>query len=268
MPLGVRPGPWDWPVAAQQFGRLRIEYHARAVALDGRLLALTRSEFDLLAILTTFPRVVITREQLLSELWETTWLGDVTLIEVHVSRLRSKLGETGLRWHFIQTIRGLGYMFTQYPDDVTWPDGASAAAPAPDAGVPEPWVSPVIAFIGLGGLLAWVSTSAMHVLGRAPTDLVGSLWTDLAHADDLPMLATAWLGLLAVQPQVLQVRIRDAAGRHRPMLAYLTPMTFEEGPLAGVVVEWHPVVDSALSSPHSAASSAASSAVPSAEFDS
>lgn len=263
MPAGVRPGPWDSPLAAQ-FGRLRIEYPARAVALDGRLLALTRSEFDLLAILTRFPRVVITREQLLSELWETTWLGDVTSIEVHVSRLRSKLGESGLRWHFIQTIRGLGYMFTQYPDEVTWPDGASSAAPAPDAGVPEQWTSPVIAFIGLGGLLAWVSRSAMHVLGHAPAELVGSLWTDLAHVDDLPTLATAWLGLIALQPQVLQVRIRDTTGRHLPMLAYLTPMIAEEGPFAGVVVEWHPVVDSALSSPHSAVPSA----VPSAEVDS
>lgn len=251
MQEGVRPGHRDSPLAAQ-FGRLQIEYPARAVALDGRLLALTRSEFELLAILTRFPRVVITREQLLSELWETTWLGDLSSIEVHVSRLRSKLGESGLRWHFIQTIRGLGYMFTQYPDEVSWPGGpdrVSAAAPAPEAGVPEPWISPVIAFIGLGGTLAWVSRSAMYVLGHAPAELVGSLWTDLAHVDDLPMLATAWLGAIALQPQVLQVRIRNTAGHHLPVLAYLTPMTAEEGLLSGVVVEWHPVVDPALPSP-------------------
>lgn len=241
MPAGPRLDPSESPVAAR-FGRLRIEYAARAAALDGRELSLTRSEFDLLAILTRSPRVVITRERLLSELWETTWLGDVTSIEVHVSRLRSKLGESGLRWHFIRTVRGLGYMFALEPDEVTWADGSAGptVAVALPSSISDASITiPVIAFVGATGLLAWVSQSALGLLGVAPADLVGSLWTSLAHPDDLPVLAAAWVGAMSLQPQVLQVRMRDGAGRHPAMWTYLTPMTAEDGTLSGAVVEWH-----------------------------
>ena len=247
MPEVSRSGSATGPRFAR-FANLSIDYFAREVTLDGRLLSLTKSEFAVLAILSACPRVVITREQLLSEVWETTWLGDVSSIEVHVSRLRSKLGESGLHWHYIQTVRGIGYMFTLHPDEIseaTHPDlPLTEEHTADDPGeASASLISPVIAFIGLGGALIWVSKSVTQLLGHQPADLVGILWTSLAHVDDLPSLATVWLGLLAGNPQVLTMRIRDTSLQYVSVLTHLTPMAAEGESLTGMVVEWQPFTD-------------------------
>lgn len=94
-----------------RFGILAIDYAARTVRLEGQVLQLTRSEFDLLARLTRTPGVVVTSADLLSYIWSEPWQGDETSIETHVSRLRRKLGESATSPRFIWTIRGVGYRF-------------------------------------------------------------------------------------------------------------------------------------------------------------
>ncbi|MFI1734150.1 response regulator transcription factor [Streptomyces acidicola] len=86
-------------------GSVRIELPTRQVTVDGSVVQLTRKEFDLLALLAQRPGVVFRREQIISEVWRTSWEGTGRTLEVHVASLRSKLRMPAL----IETVRGVGY---------------------------------------------------------------------------------------------------------------------------------------------------------------
>jgi DNA-binding response OmpR family regulator len=86
-------------------GDLEIDVDARRVTVSGEEITLTRKEFELLAALARRPGHAVTREQLLAEVWRTTWRGSLHTLEVHVASLRGKLGDGG----FVQTVRGVGY---------------------------------------------------------------------------------------------------------------------------------------------------------------
>ena len=81
--------------------------------VQNRTLDLTYKEFELLHYLAAHPGRVFTREQLLSEVWGTDYFGGTRTVDVHVRRLRAKLGENeGL----ISTVRGVGYGFARERD--------------------------------------------------------------------------------------------------------------------------------------------------------
>jgi len=102
----ARPtGVAEPPAAALTLGSLRIDPTAREVHLDGREIELTLREFDLLEYLVRHRGQVVTREQLLENVWDYRSLGETRTIEVHVAQLRKKLG----RRELIRTVRGLGY---------------------------------------------------------------------------------------------------------------------------------------------------------------
>nr|WP_243275086.1 response regulator transcription factor [Streptomyces albus] len=88
-----------------RLGAVTIELPTRRVSVDGTLVALTRKEFDLLALLAQRPGVVFRREQIISEVWRTSWEGTGRTLEVHVASLRAKLRRPAL----IETVRGVGY---------------------------------------------------------------------------------------------------------------------------------------------------------------
>lgn len=88
-------------------GGLAIDPLRRQAELDGRLLDLTRREFDLLAFLAGRPGVVVARKELLAEVWQQSY-GDDQTIDVHLSWLRRKLGETAARPRYLHTLRGVG----------------------------------------------------------------------------------------------------------------------------------------------------------------
>jgi len=90
---------------ALRLGRVTIELPTRRVSVDGEAVQLTRKEFDLLALLAQRPGVVFRREQIISEVWRTSWEGTGRTLEVHVASLRSKLQMPAL----IETVRGVGY---------------------------------------------------------------------------------------------------------------------------------------------------------------
>lgn len=102
--------------------------HAAGVVIDeanftarlhGRPLGLTYKEFELLYFLVGHPERVFTREQLLSEVWGTDYFGGTRTVDVHVRRLRAKLGEhDGL----ISTVRGVGYGFARVREPAEHPD--------------------------------------------------------------------------------------------------------------------------------------------------
>ena len=101
-------GPGDEP--RRVFGALVIDAPAREVTVDGRPVELTRTEFDLLDTLSERPRVAFSRSLLLERIWGGgEWAGDEHLVDVHVGRLRRKLGDDAREAKYIRTIRGVGY---------------------------------------------------------------------------------------------------------------------------------------------------------------
>ena len=85
-------------------GPLAIDVRAHRVTLEGEEVGLTAKEFDLLALLARDAGAVVSRERILSEVWNTTWYGSAKTIDVHVASLRRKLGDPG----WIETVRGVG----------------------------------------------------------------------------------------------------------------------------------------------------------------
>lgn len=108
--LGARPAAGDADeVPPRVFGPLHIDVTAREVVLDGRPVALTRTEFDLLAALSARPKAAFERRQLIETVWGDGWVGDEHLVDVHIGHLRRKLGDDPATPRFIRTVRGIGY---------------------------------------------------------------------------------------------------------------------------------------------------------------
>lgn len=106
--LRRRDRPPGEPVAYSD-GTLSIDADAHIVLVDGRELALTRREFDLLAALVASRGRVLTRDQLLERVWGQAFYGETRTVDVHIRRLRKKLGEPAAG--SIETIIGVGYRF-------------------------------------------------------------------------------------------------------------------------------------------------------------
>lgn len=85
-------------------GRVRVDVTAREATVDGVVVALTRKEFDILVSLARQPGLVVPRDRIVLDVWQTTWTGRHT-VEVHVGSLRVKLGDPSL----VETVRGVGY---------------------------------------------------------------------------------------------------------------------------------------------------------------
>ena len=95
--------------AAQvQIGELVIDPAARTVRLAGVPVELSRKEFDLLWALAARAGEVVTRRELLTEVWQLPYGGGDRTVDVHLSWLRRKLGETAARPRYLQTVRGVG----------------------------------------------------------------------------------------------------------------------------------------------------------------
>ena len=90
-------------------GPLRIDPAGRTASLDGREVALTRTEFDLLLELARQPGRVLAREALLDHVWGYDFLGDSRLVDVAVGRLRAKIEADPANPTLIVTVRGAGY---------------------------------------------------------------------------------------------------------------------------------------------------------------
>jgi DNA-binding response OmpR family regulator len=94
----------DPDTPAQQVGRLSLDRRTRRVHVDGVEVALTPKEYDLLALLAEDPGAVITRQEILEEVWDSHWYGPTKTLDVHVASLRKKLGHP----EWIETVRGVG----------------------------------------------------------------------------------------------------------------------------------------------------------------
>ena len=88
-----------------RLGKVEMDPMTRRCTVDGRLVDLTATEFDLLFYLMTHPGQIFSRDQLLSEVWGYAAMVNTRTVDVHVAQLRGKLGENNI----IRTVRGVGY---------------------------------------------------------------------------------------------------------------------------------------------------------------
>ena len=93
---------------ARTIGLLRIEPDGRRVFVDAVEVEVTRTEFDLLNVLSARPRVAFTRRQVVDAVWGEDWVGDEHLVDVHVLHVRRKLARESPAV-FVETVRGVGY---------------------------------------------------------------------------------------------------------------------------------------------------------------
>lgn len=94
---------------ARRFGSLEIDPKPREVRVAGKPIELTRTEFDLLAVMSAEPRMAFSRRQLIDAVWGHDWYGDEHIVDVHLAHLRRKLGDDAASPRFIRTVRGVGY---------------------------------------------------------------------------------------------------------------------------------------------------------------
>jgi Transcriptional regulatory protein, C terminal len=100
------PGP-----PARVFGDLRIEFVRSRVLIGDRAVHLTPSELRVLTLLTERPAEVVSREEIVSDLWQSSHVGSAAVAEAHISSLRRKIERDPRHPERIETIRGRGYRF-------------------------------------------------------------------------------------------------------------------------------------------------------------
>jgi DNA-binding response OmpR family regulator len=98
-------------------GAVRLDPSRREITVDGRPCDLSRKEFDVLQLLMQNAGTVVTREQLIQDVWDTNWFGSTKTLDVHVSALRRKLGDDPNEPRYLHTLRGVGFRFAS-PDEV------------------------------------------------------------------------------------------------------------------------------------------------------
>jgi len=108
-----RTAPADDRASPVRLGSLRVDLAARTCRVGEVEVSLRTKEFDLLARLARDPGTALTREQLMSDVWDENWFGSTKTLDVHIAALRRKLGlaaaEDGSTAPAITTLRGHGY---------------------------------------------------------------------------------------------------------------------------------------------------------------
>ncbi len=107
--VGRRSAPPAQSPPAQQRGSLAIDRRTHRVTVAGADVPLSPKEFALLALLAEDPGAIVSRHDILAEVWDAHWYGPTRTLDVHVAGLRKKLGDP--RW--VETVRGVGFRLGQ-----------------------------------------------------------------------------------------------------------------------------------------------------------
>lgn len=92
----------------EDVGDIKIIHHKQVIEIEGDEIEVTKKEFDLIVYLIQNKNRILSREQLIDQVWSSDFNGDVRTIDTHIKQLRSKLGHLSYR---IKTAHGVGYLF-------------------------------------------------------------------------------------------------------------------------------------------------------------
>jgi DNA-binding response OmpR family regulator len=106
-----REGREDAAAAVVVAQDVRVDRAAHRAWRGDEELELAAKEFDLLALLVAHAGTVLTRERIMTDVWDTTWFGSTKTLDMHVSWLRRKLGDDAGHPRYITTVRGVGFRF-------------------------------------------------------------------------------------------------------------------------------------------------------------
>jgi Tol biopolymer transport system component/DNA-binding winged helix-turn-helix (wHTH) protein len=153
-----------------QFGSFRLEPDARLLWHDGQPVTLTPKAFDTLLVLVRNPGRVLTREELMQEVWPDTFVEEANLT-VNISTLRKALGEHPTQHRYIVTVPGRGYRFVAEVQEM-WEEGASGIVrePAAEPVIEAQTTLPTERESGRTNWLIWLAASVAAVL------LIGAVW--------------------------------------------------------------------------------------------
>lgn len=168
---------------AINFGRLVVDWARDTVELDGCLVDLTVSEATLLRELTNRAGQAVSRDVLMTAIWHSEWHADTSALQVLVSRLRTKLGESASAPGFIRTVHGRGYRFI-HPSYLT--SDSVGNHPAHLRGGVEGYVVTDRDYV-----IRWIDDRVSEILLWCPGDLGGVRHVDLVHSDFLPAFEEA-----------------------------------------------------------------------------
>jgi len=113
-PLGGMSTPVEeLPIEASG---VRVDRSRHEVTVEGRSVELPPKEFELLAVLVEHAGRVLTRDQLIDEVWGTDYVGDTKTLDVHIRRLRGRIESDPTDPRRIRTVRGVGYRFADRDD--------------------------------------------------------------------------------------------------------------------------------------------------------
>jgi DNA-binding response OmpR family regulator len=96
---------------SSQVNGVRLNVESRRAWIGDEEMTLTTKEFDLLRVLMANAGKVVTRDQLMRDVWDTNWWGSTKTLDMHISWLRRKLGDDAASPRFITTVRGVGFRF-------------------------------------------------------------------------------------------------------------------------------------------------------------
>lgn len=111
-PLGASASVDELPIEASG---VRVDRARHEVTVDDRPVELPPKEFELLAVLVEHAGRVLTRNQLIDEVWGSDYVGDTKTLDVHIRRLRGRIEEDPQQPRRIRTVRGVGYRFADRP---------------------------------------------------------------------------------------------------------------------------------------------------------
>ncbi|MDR1204889.1 MAG: response regulator transcription factor [Peptococcaceae bacterium] len=98
----------------KQIGGLALDMASYELRVDGQLVEMSHKEFELLNFLMEYQGQALSREKILSQVWNYDYMGDSRTIDTHIKKIRQKIGDKG---QYIQTVRGIGYKFGVHCND-------------------------------------------------------------------------------------------------------------------------------------------------------
>lgn len=221
-------------------GGLVLDEVRREVRLDGALIALPQSGYLLLAALMRRPGAAMSSRELLKAMWGVEWHADTSLLQVHVSRLRGRLGESAAAPRYVVTVPGFGYRFEPDPDQ----SPASPRSPRVGEGESDPELvdGSVSVLTSLDRTIQWVSDNVSDLLGWRPEDLVGTYGPDLIHPETR-IGVHEYRAIDAGSPLMGLRKMRTADGGWRMVSSIARPVVDASGTVTGILLTWRADLD-------------------------